>query len=102
MKGFYSIGVHGNKKSSYTITATQNEHKLVMLEKGVATRNSQEQYETTFYRWYNPQIGEDRDDLKVSLKVYQGKVDVFLNSYDDFDETDIVDKLPDSARKSFY
>ena len=36
------------------------------------------------------------------MKVNSGKVDVYVNNYDEFDETDIVDKLPDSARKSFY
>lgn len=102
MKGFYTIGVFGKKKSSYTITATQNEHRLVMLEKGTSLRNSQDSYDTTFYRWYNPQIGEQRDDLKINIKVNSGLVDVFVNNYDDFDENDIVDKLPDSARKSFY
>jgi len=40
MKGFYTIGVYGKKRSSYILTATQNEERLVMLEQGVSLRDS--------------------------------------------------------------
>jgi hypothetical protein len=55
-----------------------------------------------YYQWYNPQSGNQRDDIQISLKVYSGKVDVYVNNYDQFDEANIVDRLPSSIRKSFY
>lgn len=32
MKGFYTIGVFGKSRSSYILTATQNDHRIVTLD----------------------------------------------------------------------
>jgi hypothetical protein len=56
-----------------------------------------------FYQWYNKQAENERDDIKVEITVNSGKVNVYINNYDhDFDEQNIVNRLPDSSRKSFY
>jgi hypothetical protein len=101
MKGVYTIGVFGKKASSFEITATQNENKIITLQESM--RNKQEAYQIVYYKWYNIQGENQRDDVLVELSVKQGKVDVYINNYDlEAENQNIVDRLPESARKSIY
>jgi hypothetical protein len=85
MKGYYTIGVYGKKRSSYVLTATQNEHRIISMEKAVKLRNTQNPYGISYYKWYNSESGEDRDDIQIEVKVNSGKVDVYVNNYDQYD-----------------
>ena len=66
-------------------------------------RNSQNAYQMVFYQWYNKQGENQRDDIQVEVDVNHGQVDVYISTYDhDVESQNIVDRLPESARKSIY
>jgi len=66
-------------------------------------RKTQPEYETQLFKWQTKNLFTNRDDIKIEIKVKSGKVDLYVNTFDqEHDVQNIVQKLPTSRRDSDY
>jgi len=60
-------------------------------------RKTQSEYETQLFKWQTKNSLSNRDDIKIEIKVKSGKVDLYVNTFDQaHDVQNIVQKLPTS------
>lgn len=66
-------------------------------------RKTQLEYETQLFKWQTKNSLTNRDDIKIEIKVKSGKVDLYVNTFDQkHDVQNIVQKLPTSRSESDY
>ena len=53
LKGPYIIGVYGMKKSSYSLSVTQEKNALTTIDAGMSLRRMQEPFDSAYFLYYH-------------------------------------------------
>mmetsp|Transcript_10901 Transcript_10901/g.16546 ORF Transcript_10901/g.16546 Transcript_10901/m.16546 type:complete len:88 (-) Transcript_10901:2050-2313(-) len=82
MKGTYTIGVFGRRRTRFIISATANHNSFISLHSGVPLKFQQDQRKISLFK-YGGLVGQKEDlNLKVDIDVKRGKVTLYTNCYD--------------------
>lgn len=78
LKGSYIIGVYGNKKSSFSVSVTQEKNPVLPLDPGKSIKILQEPFEATYFVYYHL----DREsDFKIQLDLKSGAADLYVKTF---------------------
>ena len=83
LKRPYIIAVYGNKNSTYTLSVTQEENPIVLIQEGLSVKRQQPAYEINYFKWQSMY----EKDVKIALDVKHGLADVYINTFDINDVT---------------
>lgn len=98
MKDTYIIGVHGTRKSNYSLSISQEKYPVQVIDEKIGIQVVQDKYDNIYYLWYN---FNNEKDFKINLNVKSGEADIYVNTLDDTDPSqNLVQRLPKSKREA--
>lgn len=105
MKGPYIIGVYGTKRSSYTLTVSEESHPISVIVEGMSVKSTQEPFDIQYYMFYN---FREEKDFKIILNVKAGLADIYVSTMEDDEHNedanqgDLTKSLPKSKRDAMW
>jgi hypothetical protein len=89
LKGLYTFAVYGKMKSTFILSANQDEFPIMPLQDNIPLSNSQRPYETRLYKFESSQA-EPFSDIQITLEPTRGKCDMYVNTYDQADDSQTI------------